>query len=273
MKRYLIMLVAILTMGIVAVNAANDKVIMKAVKSNMDFTAIEVNGLIRVVIEKRTEGNIIIRSIDRLMPHIKLEVEGKTLKISSDLKQINQNDNIPIAEVYLPYNGHLCSFEATAVSSIDIKPFISSKKLDIECVGGSSITIDAKTDKASIEVAGASRVKAAIECVSMNAEVAGAATLTLEGSATKADMEVAGAATLNADKFNCSQLETEVVGASKATVKADICTIDVVGASSATVECTTQLNASAIGASSIRYIGDCQVNIIENMGASSIKKK
>ena len=97
--------------------------------------------------------------------------------------------------------------------------------------------------------------------------------LNLEGCATKADIDVAGAATLNADEFNCSRLEAEVVGASKAAVKGDICTINVVGASSATVECSSQLTASAVGASSIRYTGDCKVNIVENMGASSIKKR
>lgn len=265
------MLVALLTIGVAS--ADSGKVIMKAVKSRHSYTAVEVFSPIKVVVENRTEGNIIIRATERMMSHIVLKVEGKTLKISSDFKQINRNDNIPIAEVYLPYNGNLYSFEATAVSSIDVKPVLSAEKLDIECIGASRMTLKGKANKADIEVAGGSNVDAEIQCTTLEAEVAGAAVLNLEGSATKADIDVAGAATLNADEFNCSRLEAEVVGASKAAVKGEICTINVVGASSATVECSSQLTASAVGASSIRYTGDCKVNIVENMGASSIKKR
>lgn len=265
------MLVTLLTIGVAT--AESNKVIMKALKSSHSYTGIEVFSPIKVIVEERTEGNIIIRATEKMMPHIVLDIEGKTLKISSDFKQINRKDNIPIAEVYLPYNGNLCSFEATAVSSIDVRPILSVEKLDIECIGASRITIKAKANKADIEVAGGSNVDADIECATLDAEIAGAAILSLEGAATKAEIEVAGAATLNAEEFNCSQLEADVVGASKATLKADICTVEVVGASSATVECSSQLTASAVGASSIRYTGNCQVNIVENIGASSIKKK
>lgn len=265
------MLVALLTLGVAA--ADNGKVVMKAVKSSHNYTAVEVFSPIKVVVEERTEGNIIIRATEQMMPRIVLKVEDKTLKISSDFKQLNRNDNIPIAEVYLPYNGNLCSFEATAVSSIDVKPAISAEKLDIECIGASRITLKGKANKVDMEVAGGSSVDADIQCTTLEAEVAGAAVLNLEGSATNADIDVAGAATLNADQFNCSQLESEVVGASKASLKADICTVNVVGASTATVECSSQLTASAVGASSIRYTGECKVNIVENMGASSIKKR
>ncbi len=245
---------------------------MKAVKSSMEFTAIEVNNPIRVIVEQRTEGNIIIRATESIMPHIQLSVSGNKLIVSSDIKKFNKKDITPIAEVYIPYNGKLNDFEATAVSSIEVKPFISTNNLDIECVGASQITLAAKANNATIEVAGAASVKADIECVKMEAEVAGAASATLKGSATRAHFEVAGASTLKASEFICTQVKAEVVGASKAKINGSMANVEAVGASNITVACDLQLDATAIGASTVRYTGNCQVNIVDNIGASSIKK-
>lgn len=273
MRRLFLLCISILCIGVAAANESESKIVMKAVKSSMNFTAIEVNNPISVIIEQRTEGNIIIRATEKMMPHIQISVSGNKLTISSDIKQFNMQNASPIAEVYIPYNGKLNSFESTAVSSIDVQPFISVNTLDIECVGASRISLKAKAVKAEVEVAGAAGVKAEIECTTMDATVAGAATLTLSGSATTAEIEVAGASTLKAENFTCSQLDASVVGASKAIVSGNKADIEAVGASSVSVECSTELTATAVGASSIRYTGECQVNILDNIGASSIKKR
>ena len=66
------MLVALLTIGVAS--ADSGKVIMKAVKSRHSYTAVEVFSPIKVVVENRTEGNIIIRATERMMPHIVLNL-------------------------------------------------------------------------------------------------------------------------------------------------------------------------------------------------------
>lgn len=273
MKRFVIILVALCSIfSVSAGSKEKSNVIMKAVKSSMEFTAIEVNNPIRVVVEERTDGNIIIRATESIMSHIQLSVNGNKLFVSSDIKKFNKKNISPIAEVYIPYNGKLNDFEATAASTIEVKPFINTKTLDIECIGASHITLKAKADDVSIEVTGAASINSEIECVKFEAEVAGAASATLKGSATRAHFEVAGASTLKAEDFICSQVKAEVVGASKAKVNGSMANVEAVGASNITVVCDTQLDATAVGASTVRYTGNCQVNIVDNIGASSIKK-
>ena len=160
-----------------------------------------------------------------------------------------------------------------ACGIIDVKPQIRAKEVDIECVAASQIDIDVVADKVTIDVVGAAKAAVKAECTSIEVELTGASTLSLSGKATKGEFDVVGASSLYAESFHCSQLEAECTGASSAEISADMAEVDAAGASTANVACTTRLDASAAGASTIRYSGDCQVNIKEASGASAIKKK
>lgn len=252
--------------------------VMKAVRSNMEFTSISAGPLVKVFIEERTEGNIIIRAPKDIIDLVELKVEDKELcvgykkgtEINFDYKNRNSEQ---VAEIYLPNNGKLNKFEAAACSIIDVKPTVKADKLEISCVGVANIALNGTADEVEIDVKGASNVDLDIICTKLECEVLGASKARISGSATKAEFDILGASTLRASELKASQIEADVTGASTADIYGEMVEIEAGGASNANIDCTTQLTASAAGASTIRYTGDCQVNITNNSGASTIRKK
>lgn len=262
-------------LAVVAISASAENTVMKAFKTDKEYTAIGVGGPINVIVEERTEGNIIIRATEKILSVIELKVEDGSLNISFPKGfEVKRWSDLVQAEVYIPYNGKLREFGAVGCARIEVKPQITVKDVEVECAAASRIELTKVTaDKISIDAVGAGKVSLAVECTSLEMDVTGASTVTISGKATKCEADVAGASTLNAENLHCSQLETEVAGASSADLSADMAEVEVSGASSADIACTTQLTASAAGASTVRYSDDCQVNIRNNSGASTIKKK
>ena len=260
-------------LSIVTLSASADEIVMRAVKSNKEYHSIEVGGPIKVFVEERTDGNIIVRATERIHNALEIKVEDQTLKVTLNNFDIKRKSDFVQAEVYIPNNGKLEEFTVLACGIIDVKPQIRAKEVDIECVAASQIDIDVVADKLTIDVVGAAKAAVKAECASIEVELTGASTLSLPGKATKGEFDVVGASSLYAESFHCSQLEAECTGASSAEISADMAEVDAAGASTANIACTTRLDASAAGASTIRYSGDCQVNIKEASGASAIKKK
>lgn len=261
-------------LSIVTLSASADEIVMRAVKSNKEYHSIEVGGPIKVFVEERTDGNIIVRATEKIHSILELKIEDYTLTISFPKGfDIKKKSDFVQAEVYIPNNGKLEEFTVLACGIIDVKPQIRAKEVDIEAVAASQIDIDVVADKLTIDVVGAAKAAVKAECASIEVELTGASTLSLSGKATKGEFDLVGASSLYAESFHCSQLEAECTGASSAEISADMAEVDAAGASTANVVCTTRLDASAAGASTIRYSGDCQVNIKEASGASAIKKK
>ena len=271
MRRFTIFVLAIAVTLTAGAMGKGNQLTMKAVKSKMEFTEISVGPAIKLIIEERTEGNIIIRANERIMPDIKFEIEGDELSIS--YKRDMDFKDVPTVEVYMPYNGKIKELTAAACSIIDIRPTIKAKELRVNVIGASQVELSAVVDCAEFDIAGASNLVAQIECTKLECEVAGAAKATISGQATDAEFEIIGASMVKAEKFKVSQLDAEVSGASKATLNADMANLEVAGASSADIECTTSLDADVAGTSTVRYSGECRVNVIRNSGASTIKRR
>lgn len=251
------------------------KVVMKAFKSNMDFDKIDVSRSVKLIVEERTDGNIIVRANEKMMPYLEVSVAKGVLKakISNKIKSLNMPDGT-VAEVYIPNNGRIRSIEASAASSVNVKPVLNvAGELDIEASGASRINIKANAGKTDIECSGASKIVADIttggDC---EIDVSGASKLELSGSARKGSADVSGAAKMNASDMKFESLSIDVSGASSANISATKCVVDVSGASKADVYCDGVLSAEASGASSIRYSGDCTTHL-SGSGISSIKKK
>ena len=257
--------------GIVLAN--ENKIVIEARRSAMNFNEIEVSKAIRLIVEERTTGNIIVRAPQSVMPYVSLKVNDGTLRatlLSGTL--ISRNSNV-VAEVYVPYNGKINEITTSAAARVIVKPTISCNELDLEASSASVIEVTASAKEVSIDASGASQIKAEVATDELNIELSGASVATLTGQVKDADIEVAGASTLRAEKLRAANLDLECSGASKAYVMGINCTTEASGASGIVVECLSLLNASASGASSIVYSGDCQVNILNNSGASSIRKK
>lgn len=281
-------LIAILSLALLCVTAfaqveettktgvalANEhKLVMEARRSSMNFDKIKVSHAIRLIVEERTTGNIIVRAPQSVVAYVSLKVSDGTLYASLlPDTPVSRNSNV-VAEVYVPYNGRINEIKTSAAARVIVKPTISCKELDLKASSASVIEVKAGTKEVSIEVSGASTIKAELAADELEMELSGASVATLSGQITDGDIDISGASTLKAEKLRAAKLELECSGASKANALAVVCSAKASGASAVMVECLQQLNVSASGASTIRYSGDCQVNTISNTGASSIRKK
>lgn len=255
-------------------SSKNGKIVMKALKSSMNFEKIEVSRCIKLVVEDRTDGNIVVRANEAIMPYVELTVAKGTLKATiSDKCTIRRKFGDVVTEVYIPNNGRIRSIDAGGASSVFVKPLLSTRTLDLDASGASRIELTADADETSIDISGASKIKADISGTKCDIDISGASTLNLSGSVRSGAADVSGASKINASDMKFDSLSVEVSGASTAYVSATKCIVDASGASKADVYCDGVLSAEASAASSIRYSGDCRTNHLSSSGASSIKKK
>ena len=253
--------------------ANEHKIVVEARRSAMNFNEINASKAIRVTVEERTTGNIIVRAPQSVMPYVSLMVKDNTLHATLlPGAPVSRNSNI-VADVYVPYNGQINEITTRSAARVIVKPTITCNELDLEAESASVIEVTAAAKEVSIEASGASHIKAEVATDELDCDFSGASGITLSGHVTDADIEVSGASTLRANKLRASELEIECSGASKAYALGVNCTTKASGASHINVECLAQLNATASGASSIVYSGDCVLNTISNTGASSIRKK
>ena len=253
--------------------ANEHKIVMEARSSAMNFHEIEVSNAIRLIVEERTTGNIIVRAPQSVMPYISLKVKDGTLHATLlSGTPISRRSNV-LAEVYVPYNGQINEITTSAAARVIVKPTLSCEELDLEASSASVIEVTASAKEVSIDASGASTIKAELATDELDGEFSGASSITLSGQVKDADIEVSGASTLRAKALRAANLDLECSGASKASALAIQCTAQASGASAIDVECLQLLNASVSGASQITYSGECKVNTIRNSGASSIRKK
>lgn len=253
--------------------ANQHKIVVEARRSSMDFDEIEVSHAIRLIVEERTTGNIIVRAPQSIVPFVSLKVSNGTLRATLlPGTPVSRNSNV-VAEVYVPYNGRINEIKTSSAARVIVKPTLSCKELELEASSASVIEIKASAKEVSIDASGASTIKAELATNELEMELSGASVATISGQITDGDIEVSGASTLKAEKLRAAKLELECSGASRANALAVVCSAKASGASAIAVECLQQLNVSASGASTIRYSGDCQVNTIANTGGSSIRKK
>lgn len=249
------------------------KIVVEARRSSMEFNKIEVSRAIRLIVEERTTGNIIVRAPQSVVPFVSLKVSDGTLRATLlPGTPVSRNSNV-VAEVYVPYNCRINKIKTSSAARVIVKPTLSCKELELEALSASVIEVKAGTEECSIEASGASTIKTELATDEFDMELSGASVATLSGQITDGDIEVSGASTLRAEKLRAAKLDLECSGASKANALAVVCTAKASGASAITVECLQQLSISASGASTIQYSGDCEVNTISNTGASSIRKK
>lgn len=257
--------------GIVLAN--EHKIVVEARRSAMNFNEIEASKAIRVIVEERTTGNIIVRAPQSVMPYVSLKVKDGTLHATLlSGVPVSRRSNL-LAEVYVPYNGKINEITTSIAARVIVKPTISCEELDLEASSASVIEVTAAAKEVSIDASAASTIKAELATDDLDLDLSGASVATITGQAQNSEIDLSGASTLRAEKMRAAVLDLECSGASKATALGMQCTAEASGASAIIVECLERLNASASGASSITYSGDCVLNTISNTGASSIRKK
>ena len=127
------LITALVALCVAATASATNNIVMRAAKSQQAYDGISVGGPIKVYVEERTEGNIIIRATEKTLDALKLKIEGGSLNICfPEGFKIKRKSDFTQAEVYLPYNGKLREFSAVGCAQIEVKPHIKATEVDIE---------------------------------------------------------------------------------------------------------------------------------------------
>lgn len=272
MKRYIIALLATIATFSVCLAAVSDEIVMEARQSAMQFGSIRVMKRIRLIVENRTDGNIVIRASRRAMPLVELAVKDGILTADVENSHLLQRNDV--IEVYIPNNKQITSISTSQASSVTVRPQLSiDGGLSIDTSGASTVTLSANAARVAIDASGASRVELTTVCDSLRGDISSASTLSLSGKTAQANIKISGASLLRGSDFDADQLDLQVSSASSAIAKARSCNVEASGTSKANIECSEHLSASASSASSITYSGNCQLILESTSGASSIKKQ
>lgn len=222
--------------------------------SAMQFNKINISSSIALTIAERTDGDIIVRADDNVMPYITITAKNGTLTASTD-KWYNFND--ATLEIEIPNNGRIDEIEVSGAASLTAEPLLSAYEFELDASGaGKVIRLNVKADCCSIDASGAAKTTMRIEANKCDIEASGAAEVALEGASRFCDAELSGASHLNAAKFEIENYDIEASGASHADIL-----------------CTRSLKAAASGASGITYDGTCTAKEISRSGAGNINKR
>lgn len=154
-----------------------------------DFSGVEVGGVFEVEIVAGKDFEVIVEADDNLLEHVKTEVNGSTLQISSS-QRLKADGPLRI-RVSAP---DIDSVRTSGVANVSVLG-IKNTEMRVDTSGASKIKLDGKTASLSVEVSGASRVDAQ----------------TLE--AGNAHVDASGAS--HADVFVTGKLVSSASGASK----------------------------------------------------------
>ena len=131
--------------------ANQHKIVVEARRSSMDFDEIEVSHAIRLIVEERTTGNIIVRAPQSIVPFVSLKVSNGTLRATLlPGTPVSRNSNV-VAEVYVPYNGRINEITTSSAARVIVKPTLSCKELELEASSASVIEIKASAKEVSID--------------------------------------------------------------------------------------------------------------------------
>lgn len=241
-------------------------IVISARKSNMDFNKIEVRGGIKVIVEERTDGNIIIRAHKDLYKYLDMSVEnGRFLAVLDHPKRHGQFKGY--VEIYIPNNSRIDNIYVSGASSVSAKPVLKAKTFDISATGASSVSADIETDVLNVSCSGASRLAS-------DAVIADKCQITCTGSSTaklcNAGIDNLIVNNMGASTFSLNGLKSEkctftCIGASKMTIEgieAGYCKIECSGASKTVASGrSSRGSVSSIGASAV----DCGELEYENL--------
>ena len=149
---------AITKTGVLLAN--EHKIVSEARRSAMNFDEVVVSKAIRLVVEERTEGNIIVRAPQSVMPYVSLSVSSGTLYATiASGAPVSSKSNV-VAEVYIPNNGRIDEVKVSAAAHVVVQPTLNCAELDISAASSSVVEVKTTAREVSIDASGASTIKA-----------------------------------------------------------------------------------------------------------------
>lgn len=204
------------------------------------FHAIRISNAFEVYINQGNEDAVAISaSNDELKSKIITKVENGVLIIKFDEDK----------KFWKGWNG----------SKHRLKAYISIKKIDALNVSGACNVYfedGLSAEGLSIDLSGASDMKGKIDAKTLKVDISGASSATISGNAATLAVDASGAS-----DFKGYDLVT------------NYCDAKASGASSVNITVNKELNASASGASSVRFKGEGLIRDIKTSGASNVTRK
>jgi hypothetical protein len=118
------------------------------------FKSVEVGGIFKVEIVAQKDFGVEVTADDNLLQHIRTEVDGDVLKIST---QGRVNPSSPmIVRVSAPDIEHL---DVSGVANVTVSG-LKNAAFGVDTSGASKIELSGETDKLTIDVSGASKIEA-----------------------------------------------------------------------------------------------------------------
>lgn len=234
-------LVALLTLSMTIISCSKDNTVVPSdtiTSQDYDFA-----GYNQLVVENQfnvsihltnDEESIRVEANDNLHQFIIIEKNLMVLTIKLDDK-LKMEDKEPTLNVFISTD-YIYSFRGSGASWIELLDPLAGSVNEINLSGASSFT-------------------GILNGNEVNAVLSGASTLLLEGQTPKFNLNLSGASTMQSYDFSADWLNT-----------------DLSGASSASLTVNTKLDVVATGASTVYYKGEGTVNDQNLTGGSQIIK-
>ena len=223
-----------------------------------EFTRVDISSAFSYEIMQSDTYSVSITTNNNLFDDIKITQEGQTLIIGMEIPgapwTIFNVDPSLKAVITMPQLDGLDSSGATHGIVAD---FSSTENLGVTASGASSVElVKISAGDVIFDVSGAGKVTGDIEAINIELEVSGASTVQLKGSAGSIAADVSGASNLKLSDLKVENANVILSGASNGTINLD-----------------GSLDAELSGASTLEYIGEPALGIMNVTGASKLKRK
>jgi hypothetical protein len=196
-----------------------------------DFSRVVISSTFQAEIAPGDDYRVVLTVDDNLLPYLRVEQTGDTLRIGLVEPGVGVSDANLKAQITMP---RLEAVEASGASKVFLEDFQSDDPLTVNVSGASSLNGDIATGDIAVDASGAS-------------------TVNLAGFGQDADLTASGASTVDMGGYSVSNAAADSSGASRIIV-------DVSG----------RLDASASGASSVHYLGNPTNVNSDTSGSSTI---
>ena len=224
----------------------------------IDFIDVDIDGAFEYEIQKADNWGIRITTGKNLFEYITVTKFGQELNIklkeSDGIKLISYSHPRPRAIITMPKLSGLDSSGAVDGSVIGFK---SVEDMNISLSGACAIDLDDITAiTAIIDISGASQITGSIRTDSLELEVNSASKASLEGSTDYLTVKASGASRIELQDFICQNADITLQNASRGTFNLN-----------------QTLDARVSGVSTLEYIGEPVIGILDVSGASTFRKK
>jgi len=223
-----------------------------------EFTRVDIGSAFEYEIQQADTYSVSITANSNLFDDIRVAKAGQTLEIGVELPGVavtifNASPNLK-ALITMP---QLQGLDSSGATNGTVTSFRSDDNLDVAVSGASTVKLeDIASGDTAFDISGASKVTGDIAVKDLELEVSGASTVQLKGSANSLAVDGSGASHLKLADLKMGNADVTLSGASDAT-------INLVG----------RLDADLSGASTLEYIGEPTLGIMDTTGASTVKRK